>query len=381
MSNVSIIGAGLHPFGRFPGKQAMDMGADAIRLALADAGIGWEQVQRGFAGSLEVSNPDAVVGKVGLTGIPFFGVFNGCATANTAVSMAADAIEHGAADIAIAVGFDKHPRGAFAGDPVALGLPGWYGETGLFLTTHFFGMKANRYLAVHDISATTLARVAAKNFRNGARNEKAWRRTPMTEDEILAAPYLNYPLTRFMYCAPNEGAGAVVLCRRDLATRYSDQPIHLAAWALRTRRRGAFEVQSPSLPVDGPPSPTVDASRAAFEMAGLGPEDVDVAQLQDTDAGSEIIHMAENGFCADGDQEKLIAEGWTEITGRLPVNTDGGLMANGEPIGASGLRQIHEIVLQLRGRAGDRQVPGRPRVGYTHLYGAPGTGAVTVLTV
>jgi acetyl-CoA acetyltransferase len=381
MSNVSIIGVGLHPFGRFPGKQAMDMGAEAIHLALADAGIGWDQVQRGFAGSLEVSNPDAVVGKVGLTGIPFFGVFNGCATANTAVSMAADAIEQGAADIAIAVGFDKHPRGAFAGDPAVLGLPAWYGETGLFLTTHFFGMKANRYLTLHDISAETLAKVAAKNFRNGARNDKAWRRTPVTEEEILAAPYLNYPLTKFMYCAPNEGAGAVVLCRRDLAARYSGQPIHLAAWALRTRRRGAFEVQSPSLPVEGAPSPTVDASRAAFEMAGLGPEDVDVAQLQDTDAGSEIIHMAENGFCADGDQEKLIAEGWTEITGGLPVNTDGGLMANGEPIGASGLRQIHEVVLQLRGRAGDRQVPGRPRVGYTHLYGAPGTGAVTILTV
>jgi acetyl-CoA acetyltransferase len=381
MSNVSIIGVGLHPFGRFPRKQAMDMGAEATRLALADAGIRWDQVQRGYAGSLEVSNPDAIVGKLGLTGIPFFGVFNGCATANTAVSMAADAIENGMADIAVAVGFDKHPRGAFAGDPAVLGLPAWYGETGLFLTTHFFGMKANRYLTLHDISATTLAKVAAKNFRNGARNEKAWRRTPMSEEEILAAPYLNYPLTRFMYCAPNEGAGAVVLCRRDHAARYSAHPIHLAAWTLRTRRRGAFEVQSPSLPVDGAPSPTVDASRAAFEMAGLGPDDVDVAQLQDTDAGSEIIHMAENGFCADGDQEKLVAEGWTEITGGLPVNTDGGLMANGEPIGASGLRQIHEIVLQLRGRAEGRQVPGRPRVGYTHLYGAPGTGAVTVLTV
>jgi acetyl-CoA acetyltransferase len=90
--------------------------------------------------------------------------------------------------------------------------------------------------------------------------------------------------------------------------------------------------------------------------------------------------MAENGFCADGDQEKLVAEGYTEITGKLPVNTDGGLMANGEPIGASGLRQIHEVVLQLRGRAGARQIPGRPAVGYTHLYGAPGTGAVTILT-
>jgi acetyl-CoA acetyltransferase len=380
MSGVSIIGAGLHPFGRFPGKQAMDMGAEAIRLALKDAGISWDQVQRGYAGSLEVSNPDAVVGKLGLTGIPFFGVFNGCATANTAVTLAAEAIEHGVADIAIAVGFDKHPRGAFSGDPAVLGLPAWYGETGMFLTTHFFGMKINRYMAVHDISPQTLARVAAKNFRNGARNENAWRRTPMSEEEILAAPYLNYPLTRYMYCAPDEGAAAVVLCRRDLAPTYSDSPVHLLASELRTRRTGAFEVSSPSLPVDVAPSPTVYASAAAFEKAGIGPEDVHVAQLQDTDAGSEVIHLAENGFCADGDQEKLIAEGYTEIDGRLPVNTDGGLMANGEPIGASGLRQIHEIVLQLRGRAGNRQIPGPDRVGYTLLYGSPGNGAVTILS-
>ena len=114
--------------------------------------------------------------------------------------------------------------------------------------------------------------------------------------------------------------------------------------------------------------------------AGLGPSDVDVVQLQDTDAGAEVIHMAENGFCADGEQEKLIAEGATEIGGTLPVNTDGGLIANGEPIGASGLRQVYELVLQLRGQAGDRQVPGDPQVGYAQLYGAPGTAGATVLT-
>jgi acetyl-CoA acetyltransferase len=380
MSGVSIIGVGLHPFGRFGAKQAMDMGAEAIRLALVDAGITWAMVQRGYAGSLEVSNPDAIVGKFGLTGIPFFGVFNGCATGNTAITLAAEAIEHGEADIAIAVGFDKHPRGAFAGDPSVLGLPSWYGETGLHLTTHFFGMKINRYMTLHGISQETLAKVAAKNFRNGEKNDKAWRRKPMSEEAILAAPYLNFPLTQFMYCAPNEGAAAVILCRRDLAAEYSDSPIHLAASVLRTRRYGAFEMQSPSLPALGTPSPTVDASKAAFERAGIGPEDVHVAQLQDTDAGSEIIHMAENGLCADGDQEKLIAEGYTEIPGKLPVNTDGGLIANGEPIGASGLRQIHELVLQLRGRGGNRQIPGPHAVGYAHLYGSPGTGAVTILT-
>ena len=122
------------------------------------------------------------------------------------------------------------------------------------------------------------------------------------------------------------------------------------------------------------------AAQAAFEAAGIGPEDVDVIQLQDTDAGAEVIHMAETGFCADGDQEKLLADGATEIDGSMPVNTDGGLIANGEPIGASGLRQVHELVRQLRGEAGDRQVPGEPKVGFAQVYGAPGTASATILS-
>lgn len=379
---AAIIGVGLHPFGRFPGKSAMDMGALAVSAALADAGIGWQQVQAGFIGSLEVANPDAIVSRLGLTGIPLRGVFNGCATAGTAISMAARAIETGEHDLTIAIGMDKHPRGAFAAHPSVAGLPSWYGQTGMFLTTHFFGMKINRYMHDHGISQQTLARVAAKNFRNASANEKAWRRTPLSEEEILGAPVLNYPLTQYMYCGPDEGAGAVVLCRADRAREYTERPVRVRASVLRSRRLGAFEVQSPSFPANfQAPSPSVDASKAAYEAAGIGPEDVSVAQLQDTDAGSEIIHMAENGLCADGDQEKMIAEGQTEIGGRLPVNTDGGLIGNGEPIGASGLRQVHELVLQLRGQAGARQVPGTPAVGYAHLYGAPGVSAVTILSL
>jgi acetyl-CoA acetyltransferase len=191
---------------------------------------------------------------------------------------------------------------------------------------------------------------------------------------------LNYPLTQYMFCSPDEGAAAVVMCRAEDAHRYTDAPVYLRATTVRTRKLGAFEVHSPWLPIEQTPGPTVDASRAAFEMSGIGPEDVDVIQLQDTDAGAEVIHLAENGFCADGDQEALVADGALEIDGPLPVNTDGGLIANGEPIGASGLRQVHEVVLQLRGRAGDRQVPGNPSVGYTQLYGAPGTAGVSILS-
>jgi acetyl-CoA C-acetyltransferase len=378
--DVAVIGVGLHPFGRFGDTTAIDMGAVAIRRALADAGIEWRQIQFAFGGSYEVDNPDAVVAFMGLTGIPFTDVYNGCATAASALSLAAQTIRTGEYDIGIAVGMDKHLPGAFTADPRLYACPSWYGELGHFITTKFFGMKINKYMTDHGISHETLARVAAKNYRNGVINENAFRRKPLSEEEILAAPMLNYPLTQYMFCSPDEGAAAVVLCRADQAHRYTAAPIYLRASTVRTRRLGAFEVHSPWLPVDETPGATVDASRAAYEMAGIGPKDVDVIQLQDTDAGAEVIHLAENGFCADGEQEQLVAAGALEIGGALPVNTDGGLIANGEPIGASGLRQVHEIVRQLRGQAGERQVPGNPKVGYTQLYGAPGTAGVSILS-
>jgi acetyl-CoA acetyltransferase len=379
MSDVAIIGVGLHPFGRYGNKPALEMGAEAARSALADAGVDWSRVRTAYVGSHEVSNPDAIVGWLGLTGIPVRGAFNGCATGGTLLQLAAAAVAHGEADVAMAIGMDKHPRGAFAADPSVAGLPAWYGQTGMFLTTHFFGTKINRYLAEHGISLESLGRIAAKNLGNGSITPHAWRRKALSVREILDSEVVNHPLTRYMYCGPNEGAAAVVLCRADLARELCATPVYVRASELRSRRYGAFELQSPSLPLTPAPSPTVDAANAAYETAGIGPEDVHVAQLQDTDAGSELIHLAENGFCADGEQEKWIADGVTELGGRLPVNTDGGLIANGEPIGASGLRQIYELVLQLRGQAGERQVTN-PRVGYAHLYGAPGASAVTILS-
>ena len=249
------------------------------------------------------------------------------------------------------------------------------------MTTKFFGMKINKYMHDHGISAETLARVAAKNYRNGVLNPKAFRRKAISEEEILASPMLNHPLTAVHVLRARRGRRrASCMCRADIAHRYTDTPVYVRAAEVRTRNYGAYEVNTSWAAIDEDVSPTVYASRAAYEKAGIGPEDVDVIQLQDTDAGAEVIHMAENGFCADGEQEKLVADGATEIGGPMPVNTDGGLIANGEPIGASGLRQIHELVLQLRGQAGERQVEGTPRVGYAQVYGAPGTAAATILS-
>lgn len=377
--DVAIVGIGMHPFGRNEGISGMDMGANAVRTALADAGVQWEDIQFAFGGSAAAGAADTMVSKLGLTGLQFINVMNGCATGGSALFSAYNSIKSGMFDLGIAIGFDKHERGAFRVNTKASGLSDWYGASGYALTTQFFGMKINRYMHEHGITEDSLARVSEKAFRNGSKNEMAWRRRPLSMEEIKQSPMLSYPLTQYMFCSPGAGGVALILSRADQAHKYTDTPVYLKSAVVRSRRFGSFEVMAPHVALEHNAGPSVDASAAAFEMAGLGPEDVDVAQLQDTEAGAEIMHMAENGFCEHGEQEHMLAMGETEIDGRLPVNTDGGCLANGEPIGASGLRQVYENVLQLRGDAGERQVPNDPKVAYTHVYGAPGISGVTIL--
>ncbi|MFD1810984.1 thiolase family protein [Rhodococcus gannanensis] len=377
---VAIVGIGIHRFGRTVGVSGRDQGAYAARQALADAGVEFKDIQFAYGGSDSAGNADTLVSDLGLTGLPFVNVSNGCATGGSALTSALSRIRSGESDLGMVVGFDKHPRGAFNARPEDNGLGRWYGETGMMVTTQFFAMKIQRYLVEHDLPKSLLAAVAAKAFRNGALAPHAWRRTPLSEEEITGATMVSDPLTQYMFCSPAEGGVALVLARADHAHRYTDTPVFVEAAELRSRLFGSFEVFSPWVSPDRADGPTVTASRAAFETAGIGPGDVDVAQIQDTEAGAEIMHLAETGLCKHGEQESLIRSGATEIGGSIPVNTDGGCIANGEPIGATGLRQVYENVVQLRGRAGDRQVPGNPRVGFTHVYGAPGISACTVLT-
>lgn len=378
--DVAIIAIGIHPFGRTEGVSGLEQGVHAARQALKDAGLEWSDMNFAYGGSAAAGAADTMVSKLGLTGLQFINVSNGCATGGSALQSAYMAIKSGMFDIGMAVGFDKHPRGAFTVDPEASGLGKWYGDIGMALTPQFFGMKIQRYMHEYGISEDALVRVAVKNYRNGAKNPNAWRRNAFSYEEVAQSPMVCHPLRKYMFCSPAEGGCAMILCRADKAREYTSKPLFLKAVSVKTRQFGSFEVFSQAQALDRADSPTVQASRSAFEMAGIGPEDIDVAQLQDTESGAEIMHMAENGFCADGDQEKWLAEGYTEIDGRLPVNTDGGCLANGEPIGASGLRQVYEICAQLRGEGGERQVPNQPRTGYTHVYGAPGLSGVTIIS-
>ncbi len=380
MNDVAIIGVGLHPFGRFEGKSAMQMGVDAILAAVADAGIAWQDVQFATGGSWTVANPDAIVGMVGLTGIPFTNVFNACATAASAAKACADGIRLGDYDIGIAIGLDKHPRGAFTEDPALVGMPRWYAENGQYLTTQFFGMKANRYLHEHGISQQTLAKVAAKNFRNGAINPNAFRRKPIPEEDILNSTMLNYPLTQYMFCAPDEGAAAVVMCRADIAHRYTSKPVYLRAVEVRTRRYGAYEVNTTCAPVEEDVAPTVYAARSRVREGRHRPR----RRRRDPVAG----HRRRRRDHPHGRVRVLRARRSGKAPGRRrhrDRRRDAGQHRRRADRQRRADRRIRSAP-DPRNRAPTPRRGGRspgarqPKVGFTQLYGAPGTAAATILT-
>ena len=377
--DVYIVGASRTEFGRFDGDDN-ELAERAIRGALADAGITWSDVEFAVGGTNGETKPDNLVSRMGLTGLPFVTVKNGCATGGVALMTARNGLISDGAGIACVVGYDNHARGAFNASPTRYGIGGWYGETGMMVTTSYFALKIQRYLHEHGIDPRTLGYASEKAFAYASHHPYARRRKPVSVEEAMESDMINDPLTRFMFCSPDAGAVALVLARGARAFDMCERPVRLASVALRGRRPGSFEVFSTWLSPGERTSPSIDAAAAAFAAAGVTPADVQVAQLQDTDSGAEIIHLAETGLVAHGAQTDGYLNGDFSIGGRLPVNTDGGLLANGEPVGASGLRQVHEVVMQLQGRADGLQVPGQPSIGFTHVYGAPGISACTVLT-
>ena len=210
MGDVYIVGAGIHPFGRHEAS-GLDQGVFAARQALGDADCRWEDMQFAFGGSAAAGDADAMLPRLGLTGAQFINVANGCATGGSALLSGYWAIKSGEFDLGLIVGFDKHPRGAFNALPGDMGLPEWYGETGMMLTTQFFAMKIRRYMEQYGVSNKTLALVAEKAFENGARAPHAWRRDPVDAEAIAQSQMINDPLTKFMFCSPAEGGAALII--------------------------------------------------------------------------------------------------------------------------------------------------------------------------
>ena len=254
----------------------------------------------------------------------------------------------------------------------------WQCYAGLSQNPMFWAMNARRHMHDYGTTVEQIAKVAVKNHKNGVHNPNALFRKEMTMEEVMNSPLVCDPMRLFMICAPDEGAAAAVLVSPKVAKKYTTHPVTLAACAHRVSMVPMYNVPLYTAYPTGNPPVTTLAAQEAYESSGIGPEDLDCALVQDTDAFCEIEHCEQLLFCKEGEGGKMVDDGVTEIGGRLPVNVDGGLICKGEPVGASGFGQIHEMCLQLRDVSGPRQVEGA-KVGLCQVFGSMGHGTVSIL--
>jgi acetyl-CoA acetyltransferase len=381
MRGVVIAGVGMHPFGRFEGVSTTDMGVQAVRAALREAGVTKGGFQAAFCGTAYggVATGHKVLSRLGLTGMPIVDVEAGCASGGAALMLAAGAIRAGQYDTVLVFGVEKMPKGIIRSSF----FEPWQEEAGLAATPSFFALRAQRLAVSSGVTKEHLAQVVVKNRRHGASNADAMYQKEISAEEVLASRVVSEPLHLFMLCSPNEGAAAVVLtCDDAPRADAAPAPVTLAGAVLRSHLPGS--VLSESTPLSGltdddVPAATTLAATAAFEEADLGPADLDVVECQDTDAARELLSYEEIGLCDPGGSADLLVSGATALGGRLPVNPSGGLLSKGEPLGASALGQVVELVRQLRGECGPRQVEGA-RVALSHTVGRGANAGVVILT-
>jgi acetyl-CoA acetyltransferase len=373
MRPVYVAGVGIHPFGRFEGRSVVELCQTAVSMALKEAGCERGGFQAAYCGTVYsgVAAGHKVLTSIGLTGMPIMNVEAGCASGGAALSLGASAIAAGQYDCVLVFGMEKMPKGIIRSSF----FEPWREQGGLAVTPAYFALRAQRLMRDSGVSIEHLAQVSVKNHKHGVHNPYAMFRKEFSVEAVLSSPMVCDPLRLYMLCSPNEGAAAVVLSARPSAVR-------VRAATLRSHLPG--NVLGEHTPLGGLADDTIDsptelAAREAYETAGIGPEDVDVVELQDTDAARELLSYEELGLCAPGESGRWIEEGRTEMNGALPVNPSGGLLSKGEPLGASGLGQVVELYWQLRGAAGQRQVADAT-VALAHTVGRGANASVVILT-
>jgi acetyl-CoA C-acetyltransferase len=374
---VAVVGIGCTKFGERYDRGYEELICDAAFAAYDDAGIDPQEIQAAYLGTY-MPGPGGGKSAVSLAdalrlyGRPITRVENYCATGTDAFRNGCMAIAAGLYDVVLVLGAEKLK------DRGGRGLPRFghpllaRGNTAPGL----FALAATRYMHTFGMGREMLAKVAVKNHRNGAMNEKAHLQSEVTEEQCLKAPMIASPFGLFDCCPTTDGAAAAILCRADLASRFTRKPAILVKGAALAVETGK-PYYDPTFDYLGFRS-TQKAAAAANQMAGIGPKDVSFAEVHDCFTWTEISNTEDLGFCDKGDGWKLAAEGRTAIEGDIPINTSGGLKSFGHPIGASGVRMIYECVTQLRGEAGKRQVKN-PKLGLAHNVGGPGAVACVVV--
>jgi acetyl-CoA acetyltransferase len=371
LRRVAIVGIGETKYGKHIGRSITDIAAEACVRAIKDAGISQAKLQVATCGHVCQWNaslgqyfalPQIILREIGITRIPMLRVECGCATGSVAFRDVWYRIATGECDIGLAFGVEQMNVADSTSilQQISDHIPERDMDMGL-TAAGIYALMARRMMTQYGVTREQLARVVVKNRRFGSMNPVAQFPEAVTVEEVLAARMISDPLTLYMCCGRGDGAAAVVLMDAKTAKRYTSHPVYVAANVLTS---GAYLDDVDFVTFDG----DVRAARQAYEMAGIGPDDLDVAELHDSFAPAEIKHYEDLGFCGRGEGGRYLDEGCSDIGGKIVVNTSGGLLSKGHVVGATGISQIAEIVKQLRGAAGPRQVDGA-KVGLQHNSG------------
>ena len=361
MREVVILGVGMTHFGRFPEKPVAKVGAEAVLASLKDAGIGWKEVPAVYCAHAMGRTVDGqlVEAELGHTGIPIINVSNACAGGGTAALVAYQAVAMGLYDLVVAMGVDQAPRGPLGGlfPPTiegALGIDTWLAK---------YAMKMQRAIHEGRYTIDQMAMASVKNHNNACLNPRSQYKIHMTGvEEVHRSRMVADPMTLYHCCPTGDGGAAAIFCTEEIARRHTTPPlIKFAGGALTSQTFIRGELADTR-------EVTARAAKKAYEICGIGPEDLDVIELHDNFAVSELEHIVDLGLCAEEEVGHLMEEGTFNISGSIPVNVSGGLLGKGHPEAATGIAQLCEIVWQLREQAGQRQVQS-PRAGLSHSCG------------
>ncbi|MEY4295235.1 MAG: hypothetical protein RLY82_923 [Pseudomonadota bacterium] len=387
--SVHVVGVGMIPFTKPGASEPYTlMGAKAAKAALADAGVDYRDVQQAYVGYVygDSTAGQAAIYGVGLSGIPVFNVNNNCSTGSSALFLARQAVESGMIECAIALGFEQMVPGALKGayddrpSPLTRFAEVMKEHQGFEPTApraaQFFGGAGRDYIAQYGIRPDTFGRISVKARQHAARNPFAVFRQTLTLEEVMAAPTVFDPMTRYQCCPPTCGAAAAIVCSAEFAQRHNlDASVVIAAQAMTTDTPSTFESNDMRKVVGY--DMAAAAARQVYEAAGIGPDDLDVVELHDCFTANELLTYEALGLTPEGTAERFILDGDNTYGGRIVTNPSGGLLSKGHPLGATGLAQCTELVWQLRGQAEQRQVEGA-RLALQHNLGLGGACVVTL---
>jgi sterol carrier protein 2 len=386
---VYVAGVGMIPFSKpGAGEPYNLMGAKAAKAALEDARVNYQWVQQAYVGYVygDSCSGQAALYGVGVTGIPIFNINNNCASGSSALFLARQAVASGAVECALALGFEQMERGAIGAkwsdrpDPSFRTIDAMVGLQGkddaVPIAAQLFGGGGRMHMQLYGTRPETFARIAVKSRIHAANNPYAVFREPTTLEQVLASPTIFAPMTRLQCCPPTWGAAAAVLCSSEFAKKHGlDARVAIAGQAMTTDGNSTFD-EGDMRKVIGYDM-TRNAARQAYEEAGIGPEDIKVVELHDCFTANELITYEALGLTPEGTAERFILDGDNTYGGRVVTNPSGGLLSKGHPLGATGLAQCAELVWQLRGDAGPRQVEG-VKVALQHNLGLGGATVVTL---